>query len=432
MRKKYSYIVCLFAIVFFCSCGADPSKKLQEMAGKGETAIPQSAETQMPENKRTPEPTTEPSIEPTEEPLIEPTEEPSEEPSEEPYEVIEKRNIDIAGRHYKYVVYARTTSGKITLMALKTDEDVLHIPSEIEGDPVVMLGWPEETPGEPGYQWSDQVDSSKLGWNWGKKQHLKKVIISEGIERIPGSGFGFVTPVDEIIIPKSMKEIGLMAFLNSKVKKVRLKGSKTNLADDVFRDSKLEEIQFPDDFSGEIGSWCFAGSNLKSFRWPAYGKQKITDMGSSVFEGCKQLKKITFPENQERIMIPGHSFFWCRKLTKLEFPASTKKVVYKATHYADNYKYGISTLIFKGKNTKVEGGDIRDVNMLTEVPKGKSLITVKKIIAPKNSKAIEFAKKAVKIADMDEWKREDTYYEKDVDHPAVLQEDIVPVEYEIR
>lgn len=429
MRKKYSYIVCLFAIVFFCSCGADPSKKLQEMAGKGETAIPQSAETQMPENKRTPEPTTEPSIEPTEEPLIEPTEEPSEEPSEEPYEVIEKRNIDIAGRHYKYVVYARTTSGKITLMALKTDEDVLHIPSEIEGDPVVMLGWPEETPGEPGYQWSDQVDSSKLGWNWGKKQQLKKAIISEGIERIDDLHIS----ADEILIPESVRELGDHAGSFTSIKRVVVKSKRMNIGGEAFHKSKLEQIQFPDDFRGEIGSWCFKESNLRSFRWPAYGKQKIGDMGPYVFEGCKQLKKIIFPENQERIMIPDHTFFWCRKLTKLEFPASTKKVVYKATHYADNYKYGVSTLIFKGKNTKVEGGDIRDVNMLTEVPKGKSLITVKKIIAPKNSKAIEFAKKAVKIADMDEWKSEENNNcEMDISHPAVLQEDIVPVEYEIR
>lgn len=421
MRKIYGNILAIVMAVVLCSCGVEPSKKSQEMAGKESAAIPQSAETHMPENKETPEPTVEPSIEPMEE------------PSEEPYKVIEKRNIDIAGKHYKYAVYARTTSGKITLMSLKTDEDVLHIPSEIEGNPVVTLGWPEENPWVTGYQWSDQVESSKLGWNWGKKQQLKKAIISEGIERIAGHGFGSDISVDEIIIPKSMKEIEMFAFERSKVKKVRIKSSKTNLGGEVFWNSKLEEIQFPDDFRGEIGSCCFEGSNLKSFRWPAYGKQKITDMGSSVFEGCKQLKKITFPENQERIVIPGHSFFWCRKLTKLEFPASTKKVVYKATHYADNYKYGVSTLIFKGKNTKVEGGDIRDVNMLTEVPKGKSLITVKKIIAPKNSKAIEFAKKAVKIADMDEWNPEENVNcEMDLGHPAVLQEDIVPVEYEIR
>lgn len=229
-----------------------------------------------------------------------------------------------------------------------------------------------------------------------------------------------------------MREIEDSSFYEAKIKKVLVRSNQVNLGANAFQKSTLKQIYFPDDFSGEIDSDCFNGSNLKEFRWPSYGKQKVDDMGASVFEGCKKLKKITFPENQECIIIPKHSFFWCKKLKKLEFPASTKKVVYEATHYADNYKYGVSTLIFKGKNTKLKGGDIRDVNLLTEVPDGLSLITVKKIIAPKDSKAIEFAKKAVKIADMNEWKPEDATCENGLDHPAVLQEDLVPVEYEIR
>lgn len=169
----------------------DTSKKSQEMVGKEAAGTSQSAEAHMPENTSTPEPT------------------------EESYEVIEKRNIDIAGRHYKYVVYARTTSGKITLMSLKTDEDVLHIPSEIEGNPVVMLGWPEETPGVTGYQWSDQVKSSKLGWNWGKKLQLKRAVILDGIERIEDLHIS----ADEVIIPRSVREIGMYACSYTAIKK---------------------------------------------------------------------------------------------------------------------------------------------------------------------------------------------------------------------
>ena len=395
---KRLYGICILMLVFLCSCGVNSLQKPQERVRK-ETKVTLRP-TEIPEETEVPEPTA------------------------EPYEVIEKRNIKIKGRCYKYAAYAKTVSGKITLKSLKTEEDELYIPSEIEGNPVVMLGWPEET---SGYQWPDE---NKLGWNLGKnKRCLKRVIIGEGIEKIEDLG-GVVA--DEVIIPKSMKDIGTGAFSGGKIKKVLVRSSQVNFGFNAFSNSTLEQIHFPDDFSGRIDSLCFNGSNLKEFRWPAYGKQKLGDMGNSIFEGCKKLKKITFPENQERIIIPKHSFFWCKKLKKLEFPASTKKVVYEATHYADNYKYGVSTLIFKGKNTKLKGGDIRDVNLLTEVPVGLSLITVKKIIAPKDSKAIEFAKKAVKIADMNEWKPEDATCENGLDHPAVLQEDLVPVEYEIR
>lgn len=397
---KRLYGICLLLSVFLCSCEVNVPQKSQEQ-GRNEAKI-----------------------------TLRPTEIPEEtevtEPTAEPYEIIEKRNIKIKGRRYKYAAYIQTVSGKIMLMSLKTEEDVLYIPSEIEGNPVVLVG----RPGEEGYQWSNQIDTNKPEWNLGKKKRpLKRVIFEEGIERM--DDFGGVV-ADEIIIPKSMREIEDSAFYKAQIKRVLVRSSQVNLGFRAFYGSTLEQIRFPNDFSGRIDSLCFNGSNLKEFRWPAYGKQKLGDMGNSIFEGCKKLKKITFPENQERIIIPKHSFFWCKKLTKLEFPASTKKVVYEATHYADNYKYGVSTLIFKGKKTKLKGGDIRDVNLLTEVPDGLSLITVKKIVAPKDSKVIEFAKKAVKIADMDEWKPEDATCENGLDHPAVLQEDLVPVEYEIR
>lgn len=398
MKKWWFCILCIILDVFLCSCEVNVPQKSQEQ-GRNEAKI---------------------TLKPTE--IPEETEMP--EQTEEPFEVVEKRNIKIKGRRYKYAAYIKTVSGKITLMSLKTEEDILYIPSEIEGNPVVLVGWPEIT-------WKDEwLQEKNLGWNFGKKKRrLKRVIFEEGIERLGDLG-GVIA--DEIIIPKSMREIEDSAFYKGKIKRVLVRSNKVHLHSSVFWKSTLEQICFPDDFRGKIGPDCFNGSNLKEFRWPAYGKQKLGDMGNSIFEGCKKLKKITFPENQERIIIPKHSFFWCKKLTKLEFPASAKKVVYEATHYADNYKYGVSTLIFKGKNTKLKGGDIRDVNLLTEVPDGLSLITVKKIIAPKDSKAIEFAKKAVKIADMNEWKPEDATCENGLDHPAVLQEDLVPVEYEIR
>lgn len=391
--------LCILTAVFLCSCGVNVAQKSPELtSNQAETGLKPTGMTE---------------------------ETPSPKPTRKPTWFKEKRNITIKGRRYKYVAYAHTGLNEIALLSLKTEDEILYIPSEMEGRPVVIAGWP------PGL-WPEQVDANKLGWNLGKKKkHLKQIIIEEGIKDI--NSFEKVV-ADEIVIPKSVQGIAGESFYGAKIRKVLIKNSKASLGTCAFGKSTLEQIHLPDDFHGKIGNGCFSGSNLKEFRWPAYGRQKKGDFGESVFEECNKLKKITFPEKQQRIIIPYHSFFWCKSLTKLEFPASTGKVLYKVVHYADNYKHGVSTLIFKGKDTKLEGVDIQDVNSMTatKVPDGFRLITVKKIIAPRGSKAIRFAKKAVKIAELNEWKEKDVTCENRLNEPAVIPEDLVPVEYEIR
>ena len=61
----------------------------------------------------------------------------------------------------------------------------------------------------------------------------------------------------------------------------------------------------------------------------------------------------------------------------MEFLVSMKKVVYRETYYADNYKHGISTLIFNGENTKLNGGDTEEFYTSAKVSEGYNLITLK-------------------------------------------------------
>lgn len=393
---------------FLCSCGVTQSQKVQESGRKTKTF------------------TSKPTKIPKETTLQESDKEDTEE--QESYEYIEKKDIKILGRHYKYAAYAKSQSGKIYLFALQTKEKILYIPAEIEGCRVVGLGAPVQNTVDaiPGLLWQDTFDLDRLEWNWGKKQRLKKVVISDGIERIDDLHIS----ADEIIIPKSVRELGDYAGSFTAIKRVVVKSKRMNLGSDAFYNSKLEQIEFPDDFKGVIGSWCFKGSNLKSFRWPAYGKQKITDINPAIFQECKKLKQVIFPENQECIYIPERTFWQCTKLRQLEFPASTKKVIYKDNYYADNYKHGISTLVFKGKDTQIEGGDIHGIASIAYTPE--HFISVSKIIAPQDSEAIRFAKKAVKISHLKDWKPDEATCENDLDFQKITKEDLVPVEYEIR
>ncbi len=402
MKNHYWYIVFVLFSIFLCSCGVNQpqeqgrTEQWQQNTKKEKTASPQ----------------------------------PSEEPKES-YECIEKKDIQIGGRSYISIAYIKTESGKIYLYSLKTKEDVLYIPSEIEGCPVLGVGEPDTITAEYTLRLANwrEITTSYRPWNIKKRKkvkRLKKVVIPEGITRIDDMH----AVADEVIISESVQEIASYAFSNSEIRKVIVKSNKVNFDYNAFYQSKLEEIQFPNNYTAKIASECFAGTNLKTFHWPSNGTQ-TNGVSQGAFEDCKKLQKIIFPENQEKIKIPRMCFLGCTKLTKLEFPASTKKVVYRETYYADNYKNGISTLVFHGENTKVVGEKESTLSVSTyTMPKGHTLITAKKIIAPKGSKAIQSAKKALKISFMREWSRKEEEANCE-SHPFTYTEDeLVPMEYE--
>ncbi len=397
MRENRLFYV-LFICIFLCSCGVTQP---QEQGGK-ESAKPKTSVT-----KVTPEPTV------TVEPTKSPNEKSSSKPTEDPIVWNQKENVKIAGRRYSYVDYKVELSGEVSIYSMRTKEDVLYIPNKIDGKPVRFVrGFRHEYP-----------------WQKNKKDKLKKIVIQEGVKEI--AGFANVV-AEEIILPKSLKKIASSAFENAKIKRVVCKSPYAQIEDVAFWGATLEKIDFPNGFQGKLGDLCFQETRLKEFFWPDYSGKVKGEMGKEVFAGCKKLEKIIFPENAKHIYIPFNTFWGCTKLKNLEFPASTKKVTYKECYYADNYKRGVSTLIFRGRDTKLAGGDVDGLDAYHEsgLLKGKKFITVKRIVAPENSKAIQFAKKAVKISFLPEWVPEVHISYSEPVHVDLKKDDLIPVKYE--
>ena len=357
---------------------------------------------------------------------------------------VEKINITINGRPYTYMKYKKYKNGKIRLISLKTKEKVLVIPAQIDGHKVVSAGGTrEEVRGET------VEDNPKYGrrcWQISSKKKLEKIIVEEGIKRIHYWGFKGVS-AREVILPKSLNTIGDGAFARTEVEKVVLKSKKTNLKTGVFAHSTLKQIKLPKGYRGKIGIHCFEKSGITSFDWPDYGKEQLyspdwpysgtgndTKIEPKIFFDCKNLKTINFPENQDHIYIPGDTFLGCTQLKQLVFPASTKKVTYRECAYIDNRKNGVSTLVFKGADTELVGEEYR--GQFSGEDRGDedyNYITVGKIIAPKNSKAIRFAKKALKIASMGQGRWEDEVESGDTwENYSEIGGDVklMPVEYE--
>ena len=314
--------------------------------------------------------------------------------------IIEKENVDIDNHHYEYISYYKDRNNQsIRIISLKTKEEELVIPSEIDSWPVVALG------GKSGefFIGSSLKYDNLFPWQMNENQVLKKIIVPEGVTEIVGIGF-MNTKADSIELPKSLKIIGEMigngGFEKSKISHVIIRGKNTNIGMNAFADSLLKKITLPKDYQGTIASCAFQGSKLETFKWPSYEENVSKKNGSRVFQNCKNLKKVIFPKNQKHIYIPEACFYGCTKLKKLTFPASTKKVTYNWNPYADNYKMGVRTLVFKGKKTKIVG-------IKRSSKKNKNVLTVGKIIAPKGSKALAYAKKAKRVKWLAKWVQRD-------------------------
>ena len=127
------------------------------------------------------------------------------------------------------------------------------------------------------------------------------------------------------------------------------------------------------------------------------------------------------------------SFSGCSKLKKLVFPASTKKVVYCDNFYANNYKKSPGELIFLGKNTELQPGS-KSYYLKKRHDKNKNwIISTGKIIAPRNSKAIEKAKNVWKIKKLTcgQMDKLDGEYENDDENDAGAPDEFIRGETDV-
>ncbi|MCH5265135.1 MAG: leucine-rich repeat domain-containing protein [Lachnospiraceae bacterium] len=319
--------------------------------------------------------------------------------------VVTQKNVVIKKRTYRYVEYEKIRPGVIRLRYIVPQDKVLVIPSELDGYKVEELGKDTES----------DIEGKYVNITRGKK--VKKVVIGKGVRTIKDHAF-YSMDVSEVILPKSLRYIGDFAFSGDNctlqkinldwveeigygafydcqnLKKIRLQNEKVVVGPDAFGAcSHLKEIKLPKKMKGRLEGSCFAGTGIKEIKWPRIAGRVEKCIESSVFADCRNLKKVEFPKNQKHIYIGHNMFIGCGKLHKLVFPKGTGLVTYQSTPCAENYAKSVTTLEFQDANTSVRGNKYRARNGKWKY----DFITVNKIIAPKNSKAARYAKKAICI-----------------------------------
>lgn len=214
-------------------------------------------------------------------------------------------------------------------------EEVVRIPSEIDGKPVKQLG-------------------KKL---FSENRDIKVVDIPEGVERLGIDCFHSCIYLEKVTVPSTLThiagccfyecknlqhfdfleglvEIGYKAFAASGIESVHLPNSVVTLFDECFGDCFwLKEIVFPDNLRA-IPMECCRG--CKELVTVTFGKE-LRGIGISSFSGCVSLKNICIPEKV--MYVHAHAFFKAgsnRKIIELTFKGndllSIEKEAFKSSH----------------------------------------------------------------------------------------------------
>ena len=183
--------------------------------------------------------------------------------------------------YYQYQYDQETDS--IHIVGYRGDEEVVVIPSEIEGNPVTEID---------GFgDWNESCHKDML-------ENVKEVYIPEGVVKIGVQAFYCCATIEKIQLPSSLKIIEYGAFWEC---------------------SMLAEVKLPDSLE-RIEDCAFAGcSSIKEINIP----DTVTKVGYSAFGGCSKLSKVKLSNNLT--VIEEDSFSWCN-IKSIQIPDKVTKI----------------------------------------------------------------------------------------------------------
>ena len=159
--------------------------------------------------------------------------------------------------------------------------------------------------------------------------------IPEGVTHISAGAFFGNKNVKKIVLPESLREIGDYAFFGcTNLKEVVFSNSSASLeiGQYVFAETSLDSIVIPAGVVG-IGDYAFSGSAIKNIEF----KGALTNVGKYMFNDCKNLTGVIFPELFGEIS--EGMFYGCTSLQNITIPNGVSEI---ATY--SFYGSGIKTI----------------------------------------------------------------------------------------
>ena len=153
-----------------------------------------------------------------------------------------------------------------------------------------------------------------------------RLVIPEGVTRIPSEIFQNCTNFVSVTIPGSVTNIAASAFKGCRgLGAVTIPSSVASIGSSAFAGcTGLTSVAVPDGVT-EIGSELFSGcTGLREVSLPA----SVVSIGYSAFEGCTGLTGVTLPDGVESI--GDSAFSGCTGLTSMTLPNSVTYIGYSA------------------------------------------------------------------------------------------------------
>ncbi len=150
---------------------------------------------------------------------------------------------------------------------------------------------------------------------------VTQVTFGEDVERIPDYLCRNLKNLTSIVLPESVKEIGVNAFNNSGLESVRLPEKVETIESSAFSYCKsLKEVVINQGVNC-IGSGAFKGcSALEHIDIP----ESVDSIADDTYYGCSALTSVVIPDNVE--VIDDYAFKDCKQLVSLSMGKNVRKI----------------------------------------------------------------------------------------------------------
>lgn len=218
------------------------------------------------------------------------------------------------------------------------------------------------------------------------KKSIRKVIVKEGVTWLPDEAFKDCKNLKTVILPNSLKTIGISAFNNTAVKSIKLPKNLKVIKKWAFEGCNIEKINIPKSVE-RIGVQAFCYTKIKNITIP----KSVKKLGVGVLDGCKKLETVTMPGDVEVIKVPKPSidndFFSCTDLfyykrrddgssdpiKKVKFTTALNTDILKRLAECESYEVSSKDPHFKSVDGMIYS---KDGKTLVRIPLGRKKVVI--------------------------------------------------------